>query len=136
VLSQPSLARLRWAFCALGAGLLIAVALLLHSALARLDEQRLIRHRMVAERVFDEVERELSSLLQLEAKRPSEAYDAQDTDPDNWAPFVVGYYRREPELSIVAEAALAPERSARACGACSTRRRSRPRIPRTRTPTR
>jgi signal transduction histidine kinase len=113
VLSQPSLAPLRWAFLALGAALLMAVGLPLHSALSRLDEQRLIRHRMVAERVFDEAEREVSSVLQLEAKRPSDAYDAQDTDPDNWAPFVVGYYRREPELHIVAEDALPEERSAR-----------------------
>jgi signal transduction histidine kinase len=113
VLSQPPLARLRWAFLALGAALLVAVGLPLHSALSRLDEQRLIRHRMVAERVFDEAEREVSSLLQLEAKRPSDAYDAQDTDPDNWAPFVVGYYRREPELRLVAEDALPPARRAR-----------------------
>ena len=113
MLNQPRLARLRWAFLALGAALLIAVGLPLHSALSRLDEQRLIRHRMVAERVFDEAEREVSSVLQLEAKRPSDAYDGQDTDPSNWAPFVVGYYRREPELNIVAEDALPPERIAR-----------------------
>ncbi len=105
--------RLLPAFAALGVSLYLLVFGLLHSALARLDEHRMLRHRMVAERVFDEVEREIGSVLQHEAERPSQAYDAVGTDPARWSPFVVGYYRRAPELTLVAEASLGPERATR-----------------------
>jgi signal transduction histidine kinase len=107
------LPRLRVAFVAVAVAVLAAVGVLLQSALARLDDQRRLRHRMVAERVFDEVERELSSLLEHESKRPSAAYDAQDTDVDRWSSFVVGYYRLEPELRVVAEVQLGQERAGR-----------------------
>jgi len=100
------LLKLRLAFTGLGAALLLAVFGLLDSALSRLEEQRLFRHRMVAERVFDEAERELSSLLQHEAERPDAAYDAVETDPGRWGRFVIGYYRREPAVQVVAEGRL------------------------------
>ncbi len=100
------LRKLRLAFLGLGAALLLTVFGLLDSALSRLEEQRLFRHRMVAERVFDEAERELSSLLQHEAERPDAAYDAVQTDPGRWGRFVVGYYRREPAVQVVAEGRL------------------------------
>jgi signal transduction histidine kinase len=107
-------ARLRLAFVALGAVLLVSVLVLLHSSLSRLAEQRSLRQRMVAERVFDEVEREIGSVLQHEAERPSEAYVPRDkTDPSRWSKFIIGYYRRDPSLQLVAEASLGDERATR-----------------------
>ncbi len=110
---NTALGKLRLAFGGLAAVLLLTVFGLLQSAIARLEEQRLFRHQVVAERVFDEAERELSSLLQHEAMRPSSAYDAVDTDPTRWGRFVVGYYRRDPALALVAEARLSTDRAAR-----------------------
>jgi signal transduction histidine kinase len=112
-LKEPTLFKLRLGFIALGAALLLTVLGLLHSAVSRLEQQRRLRHQMVAERVFDEAEREISSLLQHEAERPSVAYDASETDPQRWSRFIVGYYRRDPELLLVAQDKLEPERSAR-----------------------
>jgi signal transduction histidine kinase len=107
------LARVSLAFAALGLVLVSCVVALLSSAVARLEEQRTLRHRMVAERVFDEVEREIGSVLQHEAARPSAAYDSIATDPARWSRFIVGYYRRDPELILLAEPALAAARAAR-----------------------
>jgi signal transduction histidine kinase len=112
-LTRSPLAKLRLSFCGLGAALSLAVAGLLSSALARLEEQRSLRQQMVAERVFDETEREISSLLQHEAERDGSAYDAVDTDPERWSPFVVGYYRREPELHLIAETRIGTDRASR-----------------------
>jgi signal transduction histidine kinase len=112
-LSDSPLVRLRLGFFALAAALLLTVGGLLQSAVSRLDSQRRLRHLMVAERVFDEAEREVSSLLQHEVERPSSAYDTQDTDPSRWSPFVVGYYRRDPALHVIAESKLQPARRTR-----------------------
>jgi signal transduction histidine kinase len=113
-LAASPLARLRLAFFALGALLLVSVLVLLHSALSRLEEQRNLRQRTVAERVFDEVEREIGTVLQHEAERPSDAYDAGDkTDPSRWSRFIIGYYRRDPGLQLVAETSLGEERATR-----------------------
>jgi signal transduction histidine kinase len=110
---MSTLARLRLAFIALGSALLLSVAGLLQSAMSSLEQQRFLRHRMIAERVFDEAEREIGNLLQHEAERPSAAYDTVDTDPMRWGRFIVGYYRRDPELRLIAEADLDPARTAR-----------------------
>jgi signal transduction histidine kinase len=109
----PALLRLRLAFLGLGLSLIASVLLLSYSALSRLEQQRSLRQRTVAERVFDEVEREIGTVLQHEAERPSEAYDAENTDPSRWSRFVVGYYRRDPDLSLVAEASLGTQRAER-----------------------
>jgi signal transduction histidine kinase len=115
--SGKSAPRLGLAFAAVGVTLLLAVAALVHSAVQRLERQRDLRHRMVAERIFDEVERELSSLLQHESERPSGAYDAASTQVGTWSEFIVGYYRREPALVVLAEAQLPAERVARVAAA-------------------
>jgi signal transduction histidine kinase len=115
-LSKPArgpLGQLLLSFVALALALVLTIGGLLHSALVRLEEQRELRHRVVAERVFDEVEREIGSVLQHEATRPSESYDAIDTDPSRWSRFVVGYYRREPGLTVLAESALDASRRSR-----------------------
>lgn len=91
LLPVKPLARLRLAFLALAAALLAPLWALLNAAEERLEVQRRLRHEMVAERIFDELERELTSLLERESQRPSSAYD-QHTSPASWAPFVVGYF--------------------------------------------
>jgi signal transduction histidine kinase len=104
---------LRAAFATLAVAIVLTVVGLLKSAETRFEAQRLYRHRVVADRVFDESEREISALLQHEATRPSAAYDSLDTDPERWGRFVVGYYTRDTSLRLVAADKLAPERAAR-----------------------
>ena len=67
---MSTLARLRLAFIALGSALLLSVAGLLQSAISRLEQQRYLRHRMIAERVFDEAEREIGNLLPARSRAP------------------------------------------------------------------
>jgi hypothetical protein len=87
-----TLTRLRLAFVALGVVLLLPLALLVRSAAERLEEQRKLKHEVVAERIFDEMERELVALLERERARSSDAYAATNTRPETWAPFMVGYF--------------------------------------------
>src|SRR5690349_6800907 len=108
-----SLTRLQVAFLSLGVLLLGALFLFVSSALSRLDRQRELRHEVVAERIFDELERELTAHLIMESERPSEAYDALSTSPDAWAPFVVGYFTVSDGYRVVARDKLAPARVAR-----------------------
>ena len=96
-----TLSRLRLAFVVLGIVLLAPLWLLVRSAQARLEEQRRLRHEIVAERIFDEMERELGELLERERLRPSSAYAAVDTDPLTWAPFVVGYFTHDKDAAHV-----------------------------------
>jgi hypothetical protein len=110
---QLSLTRLRIAFLSLGALLLGALLLFVSSALARLEHQRELRHRVVAERIFDELERELTAHLVAESERPSSAYDAEATSAESWAPFVVGYFTVADGYRVVARDQLAPERVTR-----------------------
>jgi hypothetical protein len=106
-----ALTRLRIAFLLLGAALLLPLALLLRSVDSRLEAQRRLRHELVAERIFDEMEGELSALLSREEARPSDAYVGASTRVENWAPFVVGYFTRDTRgAQIVAKPQLAPER--------------------------
>ncbi|MBN1606686.1 MAG: hypothetical protein JW940_08630 [Polyangiaceae bacterium] len=107
------LTRLRLGFLVLGALLLGPLGLLWSTANQRLETQRRLRHEVVGERIFDELERELTDLLDRESRRPSLAYDAP-TSADSWAPFVVGYFtvgRAGPE--VLAKSELAPERRRR-----------------------
>ncbi|HEY2733385.1 MAG TPA: hypothetical protein VGI70_05345 [Polyangiales bacterium] len=109
-----SLTRLRIAFVLLGAALLAPLFFLLRSMESRLETQRKLRHEIVAERIFDEMERELTSLLAREGERPSDAYDATETRTETWAPFVVGYFTRDSDrLRVIARDQLTDVRSAR-----------------------
>ena len=90
---KVSRSRLRIAFIAVGTLLLGALGFLAHLASERLEEARADREHMVASRVFDEMEREVSAFLESEADRPPYS-DLQATNPENWAPFVVGYFAR------------------------------------------
>jgi hypothetical protein len=91
---HPSaLTRLRLAFLALGVLVLAPLTWLLSSVEARLDAQRRLRHEVVADRIFDELERELTSVLaqsSLQARVPR----GQRPPVESWPPFVVGYIQR------------------------------------------
>ena len=87
-----ALNRLRLAFSGIGALLLLPLALLAHSVNERLEAQRRLRHEVVAERIFDELERELTAVLSREFTRPSAAYDAASIDPGATAPYVIAYF--------------------------------------------
>jgi hypothetical protein len=93
---QPrSLNRLRLAFMAIGVVLLAPLGWLLWSFDQRLEAQRRLRHEVVAERIFDEVERELLRFLNEEAQRPNEAFQS-GIALDAAAPYVLGYYTKGP----------------------------------------
>jgi hypothetical protein len=98
----------------LGAALLVPLGWLLRSVDARLEAQRRLRHELVAERIFDEMEGELTALLAREDARPSAAYAATSTRVENWAPFVVGYFTRDARgVQIVAKPQLEAARVSR-----------------------
>jgi hypothetical protein len=112
--ASSALGRLRVAFMLIGVVLLTPIGVLVWKAEQRLDAQRQMRHQMVADRVFDELERELSLLVERESNRP--AYGATpDTDPEAWAPFIVGYFtvRAGRQGDIIASPELSRERLAR-----------------------
>jgi hypothetical protein len=124
------LTRLRVGFVVLGAALLLPLFFVLRQAEARLEEQRRLRHEIVAERIFDEMERDLSTLLEAERSRPSSAYDAPSTRVAAWAPFVVGYFTRDRQgLRLLAPDQLAAARALRLQGALATLDRGLPSEP-------
>lgn len=120
-MGSGSLARLRIAFLLLGVALLAPLLFLVRAAEVRFETQRQLRHEMVAERIFDEMETELTALLERESQRPSSAYDVVHTRVESWAPFVVGYFKRDitgPHL--LAQAQLSPTRASRTRDAITT----------------
>ncbi len=107
------LTRLRLGFLALALVFLAPLGWLLHSSHLRLEEQRRLRHEVVAERIFDELERELTAVLSAEQERSSQDYDGF-TDPVTWAPFIVGYFTTSDRGSrVVAQERLPEERRRR-----------------------
>jgi len=87
-----ALNRLRLAFCGIGALLLGPLGLLAHSVNERLEAQRRLRHEVVADRIFDELERELTAMLTQEFARPSSVYDAASIDAGGAVPYVLRYF--------------------------------------------
>jgi hypothetical protein len=71
--------------------------LLVHRAVRSVALERELRHRAVAERVFDEMERALSDFLQQEEERPFERYAAAEPP----APFAIGYFQIAPDGAVV-----------------------------------
>lgn len=122
-MSLGPLTRLRLAFVGLGVVLLAPLGFLLGAVDERIEAQRRLRHEVVAERIFDELERELTALLAAESARPSAAYD-EPTRVDAWAPFVVGYFKASPGgVELLAPDQLDAARAARlreALGASET----------------
>lgn len=113
---MSSIKRVRVVFTALAFVLLVPLALLIQRALssARAEQER--SHETVAERVFDELERELTLFLRREEERPFDHYryfvlpsntlsSALELERSPLAelpvdPFVVGYFQIEPDGSV------------------------------------
>ncbi len=101
--------RLRYRFLVSGVLLFLPLALLVGRALETVRAERALRHKIVAERVFDEAERELTTFLRGEEERPFEHYRHYyvaegdiGTRPSlvrspladlPSAPFIVGYFQ-------------------------------------------
>jgi signal transduction histidine kinase len=85
--------KLRLLVVALAIGLAVPVGLLVHRALRSVALERELRHRTVAERVFDEMERALSDVLQREEARAVDGW--LEAEPP--APFVAGYFQVDPD---------------------------------------
>ncbi|MEO8183611.1 MAG: hypothetical protein ABI895_32670 [Deltaproteobacteria bacterium] len=101
------------AFLALAAVLLTPLGFLFLAIEGRVEAQRRLRHEVVAERIFDELERELTAVLAAESARPSSAYD-EPTRSEAWAPFVVGYFKiGAAGVELLARSQLDSERMAR-----------------------
>jgi hypothetical protein len=114
------LTRLRLWFVALGVLLLTPLGFLLDAVGERVEAQRRLRHEVVAERIFDELERELTALIDAESARPSAAY-GEPTRVDAWAPYVVGYFKLGAAgVELLARDQLGAARSARLTAALGT----------------
>ena len=90
--------RLRLVLVLLALAVLVPAALLVHRALRGAAAEQAARHRAVAERLFDEMERALSDLVAREEARPVEAFRATgaariaELPPER---FVLGYFQIE-----------------------------------------
>jgi len=104
--------RLRFTFLALALMLLLPLGLLVSRALVSLANERELRHQIVAERIFDEMERELTALVRREEDRPFEHYrsyyvsESSGTsirsplaDPPD-EPFILDYFLESPDGSL------------------------------------
>jgi signal transduction histidine kinase len=68
------MARIRIVFVVLAALVLLPMALLVHRTLEGIDAEREVQHRAVADRIFDEMESEISAFLLEEEMRPFDHY--------------------------------------------------------------
>jgi hypothetical protein len=124
--------RIRIVFVVLAVALLVPTGLLVRRALESVEVERAARHRTVAERVFDEMERSLSELLSREEERPFGHYRFYYTpegavigagalarsplaDPPD-RDFVVGYFQVDPDGSVHSPLRPRDEAAARAAG--------------------
>src|SRR6185503_1660446 len=89
--------RVRIRFALLAVALLVPLALLVDRVVRSLDLERRMRHQVVAERVFDEMERALSEVLDAEEGRSSEKWLDVDAPA---LPFVVDRFQIDPDGSV------------------------------------
>ena len=81
--------------------LLGPAAFLIQRALHSIDLEKELRHRIVAERIFDETERALSRLLEYEAQRTFEQHrSATQRLQATEFPFVAAYFQVDPEGGV------------------------------------
>jgi len=86
--------RLRFVFALVALGLAVPGSLLVARALRSVSVERQVRHRAVAERVFDEMERTLSEFIEAEDARPPSDYQAPSPLVESPAqPFVMVWFR-------------------------------------------
>jgi signal transduction histidine kinase len=118
--------RFRVLFLVFAVALLAPLAFLVERALRSAALERELNQRVVAERVFDEMERALSQMLGDEEARPFEAYTA--TAPT--APFVIARFQIDPDGTLhssanapidVADIVRGPATSVRPAPAASAR---------------
>ena len=88
--------RLRLVFIVLAALLWLPLLGLVVYALRTVEQEEAGRYKAVAERIFDEMERELTEALKREDERPSRDYDLSGAQPRSDLPFVLGYFERSP----------------------------------------
>jgi LPXTG-motif cell wall-anchored protein len=88
----------RLAVVLLALALAVPLALLVSRAVQSVALEREARHRVVAERVFDEMERALSTFLQQEEARPFDGW--ADVEPST--PFALGYFQLAPDGALSA----------------------------------
>jgi signal transduction histidine kinase len=98
-----SAGRLRLVLALLAAAIVLPSALLVARALRGAAAEESGRHRAVAERIFDEMERALSELVAREEERPVAAFRANaggriTAYPEE--PFVLGYFEVAPDGSV------------------------------------
>ena len=104
--------RLRFTFIALALLLLLPLGLLVSRALVSLANERELRHQIVAERIFDEMERELTALVRREEDRPFEHYrsyyvaESSGTSirsplaDSSFEPFILDYFLESPDGTL------------------------------------
>jgi signal transduction histidine kinase len=90
--------RVRIAIVLLALALALPLALLVSRAVRSVALEREARHRVVAERVFDEMERALSTFLQQEEARPFEGWAGVEPS----SPFALGYFQLAPDGALSA----------------------------------
>src|SRR5437867_3015113 len=74
------------------------MGLLIERALRSVTLERQMRHQALAERIFDEMERGLSRLLEQEEQRAFDQY-VTDAGPPAF-PFVIAYFQVEPDGKV------------------------------------
>lgn len=95
-----AIVKLRLAFVSLGVLLLVPFVWLVQSLDERVEAQRQLRHQVVAERIFDELERELTRVLAEQSARPSADFDG-DRALRSTEPYVIGYFNVSRESARV-----------------------------------
>ncbi len=88
--------RLRLVFVVLAALLWLPLLGLVVYALRTVEQEEAGRYKAVAERIFDEMERELTEALKREDERPSQDYELSGEQPLSDLPFMLGYFERSP----------------------------------------
>ena len=93
---------------ALIGGVALAVGGVLVQGWRSAERARLLRHQLVAERLFDSMERELTTLLSTEEARPVVAYQADEgllvEQPDH----IIGWFQIDPEGAFTVPRAVEP----------------------------
>lgn len=102
--------RFRLLFLLFSVALLALMGLLIQRALRTVTLERQMRHQAIAERVFDEMERGLSRLLEGEEEVP---FDTYGLATGRELPFVLGHFQIDPDGSVHALASPAEQQPAR-----------------------
>ena len=94
--------KIRITFVLLAFALLLPVALLVRGALQSVGKERELRHQAIAERILDEMERELTTFLRREEERGVEQYARLASGPVDEVPepFIEGYFQVLPDGSV------------------------------------